>query len=108
MVQEHIGQGFPGLVQVLSDDHAFSGGQAVILENGREGTGRDIGQGFLKVRETAVSGRGNAVLVHQFLGKLLGAFDGRRGLRVAENRQPGSPESVGDAGGQGGFGTHHG
>ena len=43
---------------------------------------------------------------YQPLRKLLGALDGRSGLRVSENLEPGRTESIHDAGRQGRFRSH--
>ena len=107
MVQEHVGQRSAGLFQVLGDDNPLAGGQAVILEHGRERTGAHIGQRLVKVGKSLVGCRGNVVFGHQALGEFLGALDGRGGLAVAENQQAFGTERIRDAGGQGRFGTHH-
>ena len=105
---ESFAAGRSGLSFISDNDYAFAGGQAVVFEHGGERTGRYIGERLLIVREAAVAGGGDAVLLHEFLGKLLGALDGGSGLRVAEDLEPGGAEGIHDACGQRCLGAHDG
>ena len=100
LVQQHAGERGLRFFQILGDDYAFAGRQAVILEDGRERTGGDIGQRLVIIRKSLVGGRGDAVFLHQPLGELLGALDGRGSLRVAEHREACGAEGVRQAGRQ--------
>jgi len=61
-----------------------------------------------RVGEGLIIRRGNAVTRHEGLGKIFGAFQLRRRLRRAKNRQARCAKRVHDARGQRRFGADHG
>ena len=100
LVQQHAGECGLRFLQILGNHHALAGRQAVVFEDGRERTGRDIGKCFVVVRKSLIGGCGNAVFLHEPLGELLGALDGRSSLRVAEHREACGAEGVRQTGRQ--------
>ena len=71
----HVGDSFLGFFSGLGDDNTLAQRQTVGLDDGGDGGSFQIGQRSFQIGENFVSGSGNAVFLHQVLGKGLAAFD---------------------------------
>ncbi len=97
-----------GFVGRQRDHDALAGRQAIGLDDDRRALRIDVGMCRRSFGEGLEPGRGDAMPQHEALGEILRGFELRRGLRRAEDFQPGGTEGVDDAGGKRRLGSHHG
>ena len=97
VVQKHILESCLGFCHGLCDHNAFSGCQAVILQDNRHHLSADIFQGLLIFVESLVGRSRNIVFLHKALGEVLAGLDGRGGLGGTENRLSGGSEQIDDS-----------
>ena len=76
--------GLAGLLAAHGDRDALAEGEAVGLDDDGDGRGFDVGHGGVEVVEDLVGGGGDAVFLHESLGKDLAALDLGGGLGGAE------------------------
>ncbi len=96
-VQQHVFQRLFCLGGRFGNNHALTGGQAVVFQDHGEFALPDILPGSVEIGEGAISGRGDVVPGHQRLGEILAGFDTRRSGRRAEDAQTRGAELVRDA-----------
>ena len=75
LIRHHGLDGLLGLLPGLGNDDTLAQGQAVSLDDRRNGGGFQIPKGRVHIVEDLVLRRGNAVLLHQILGEDLAALD---------------------------------
>ena len=107
VVQQHPVHRLVRFFQGHGHDHALARRQAVGLDDDGRAVLVDEGVGRLGVGEGFIEGRGDAMALHEVLGKSLGAFQLRGLLRGAEDAQATGPELVHDTGGQRGLRANH-
>ena len=82
-VEHHFLDGVHRLFPRLRDDDAFAEGQAVGLDDRRDGSRFEVSEGLVAVFEDFVRGRRDVVLLHEVLREDLGTFDdGSLGFRA--------------------------
>ena len=74
--------------------NAFAGGQAVSLDHNGRALLVHIAMSLVCGSKGCIRGGGNAVTLHERLGKILGCFQSRRLPRGTENLQAGGAESI--------------
>ena len=101
LIDHQLGDAGPGLFAVFADQDALAQGQSGCLEDDGISGCFQICQGLFSVIKYFISGRRDAVLLHQVLGKGLAAFNDGRVLPGAEHSEACRLKSVRDAGAEG-------
>ena len=104
---KHLVDGFVGVVDVVGDDDALAGGEAVGLEHGQIVGAEDFeplmrGLGGL---EEFAAGVGHARRLHDLLGEPLRGFDLRRIAAGTERQNAAFSQRINEAGGERRFGA---
>ena len=99
--------GGPGLLHALGNEDPLAQSQAVGLDDGGVGGGLQVGHGLRRVRKHPVVRRGDAVFLHQALGKDLAGLDAGGVSAGAKAGDACRVEGVHAAQGQGVVRGHH-
>ncbi len=108
MVSHHIVQGIQRFILGHGHHDPFAGSQSVGLNHDGSAFFFHKGTGIRQVVTDFEEGSGHPILLHQFLGEDLGAFDFRCFGTGSEDGQSPGFEHIHDACHQGSFRPHHG
>ena len=108
VVEQHEVNGGVGFIQRHRHDHALASRQAIGLDDDGRTHAFHIGMRLHRVSECLIRRRGDAVALHECLGKRLGAFQLRGRPSGTEYAQPMGAEFVHHTGRQRTFGADHG
>ncbi len=99
-----LNSGF-GLFNGFGNRYAFTGGEAVGLDDNRCAFPADVFAGFIGVSENRAGGGRNSGGLHNFLGELFAAFEFGGGFARTENTEAGGFQRVGQTGTERRFGA---